>query len=486
MVVKMNNFFIIFTIFAFFLLLAFGSSTSDSTIQKRMQKQKERAMHPTVNKNLLRTKPQQGDFILGKQGNKYVCWDTKQDGHILIIGGSGSGKSSCFIIPFLLSNPGATVFAIDIKGELVAKGRHQDDPNTCIFSPHDHRNYGFDPFFALNEKSSAQDILVVMRTVAFALIPLGESKDKFWPISARNMLTGLLIYYYKTGKRDLISCIDTILGCPIREQVDEIINSADAHSNEYKYLNQFSGMADETLLSVYSNMANSLSCFSDTDLRWAFSEAPRKVSPLTLEEEKSIFLSIPEHKLAPYSGILAMMINLTLDTLSKRPEGSRRIFFLLDELGRIVSGGSFDSLIDSIMTLRSKSITMCTAVQQLESLLTGFSEAKVTTLVGNCNVKIVLDASSSKTQKTVCSDWVPKYIQRKQSKSSGTKNRTNSYSFEEKERLSASDLMTLPQRKEAVVITPYGYSMIKKCPYFVDKYLKEKYDFIKKSNDERK
>lgn len=444
-------------------------------------------MHPPVNKNLLRAKPQQGDFILGKQGNKYVCWDTTKDGHILIIGGSGSGKSSCFIIPFLLSNPDATVFAMDIKGELIAKGRHQDDPNTCIFSPHDHRNYGFDPFYDLNEKSSSQDILVTMRTVAFSLITLGDSKDKFWPISARNMLTGLLVHYYKSGKKDLIACIDAILGCPIREQVDEIINSADARSNEYKYLNQFSGMADETLLSVYSNMANSLSCFSDDDLRWAFSEAPRKLSPLTLEEEKSVFLSIPEHKLAPYSGILAMLINLTLDELSKRPESSHRIFFLLDELGRIVSsGGALDGLIDVSMTLRSRCVSLCLVVQQIESLQTGFSEHKVTTLVGNCNIKIVLDASSSKTQKTVCSDWIPKYIQRKQSKSTGTKNRTNSYSFEEKDRLLPSDLMTLPQRKEAVVITPYGFSMIKKCPYFVDKYLKEKYDFIKKSNDERK
>ena len=51
-------------------------------------------MHPPVHKTLLRTKPQKDDFILGKQGNKYVCWDTKQDGHILIIGGSGSGKTT--------------------------------------------------------------------------------------------------------------------------------------------------------------------------------------------------------------------------------------------------------------------------------------------------------------------------------------------------------------------------------------------------------
>lgn len=472
----MNDIFLYLIVFLIFVLFMFSSNvTSDSTIKKRMKKEKQKAMHPPVDAKLLRTKPTEGDFILGRQGNKYVCWHTKQDGHILIIGGSGSGKSSCYIIPFLLTNPNATVFAIDIKGELVAKGKRRNDPRVCVFSPYDHSGYGFDPFYALTANSSEQDKLSTMQTIAFSLIPLGNEKDKFWAISARNMLIGLLLYYYDIGKQDLILCIDAILGCPIREQVDEIINSIEPECNTYKYMNQFSGMADETLLSVYSNMANSLTCFSDKNLHWAFSDAPRKVSPETLEQKKSVFLSIPEHKLAPWSGALAMIVNLTLDALSKRPENSHRIFFLLDELGRIVSsGGSLDGLVDASMTLRSRQVSLCLVIQQIESLQTGFPEHKVTTLIGNCQIKIILDASSCKTQKTVCGDWVPKYIQRKQSKSTSSKNRNNSFSFEEKDRLTPSDLMSLTKNNEAVVITPLGYSMLKKCPYYKDRFF-EKY-----------
>ncbi len=472
----MNDIFLYSIIFLVFVLFMFSSSvTSDSTIKKQMKKEKQKAMHPPVDAKLLRTKPTEGDFILGRQGNKYVCWHTKQDGHILIIGGSGSGKSSCYIIPFLLTNPNATVFAIDIKGELVAKGKRRNDPRVCVFSPCNYSGYGFDPFYALTANSSEQDKLSTMQTIAFSLIPLGNEKDKFWAISSRNMLIGLLLYYYDIGKQDLIMCIDAILGCPIRGQVDEIINTTEPLSNAYKYLNQFFGMADETLLSVYSNMANSLTCFSDKNLHWAFSDAPRKVSPNTLEQKKSVFLSIPEHKLAPWSGALAMIVNLTLDALSKRSENSHRIFFLLDELGRIVSsGGSLDGLVDASMTLRSRQVSLCLVIQQIESLQTGFPEHKVTTLIGNCQIKIILDASSSKTQKTVCGDWVPKYIQRKQSKSTGSKNRNNSFSFDEKDRLTPSDLMSLTRNNEAVVITPLGYSMLKKCPYYKDRFF-EKY-----------
>ena len=471
----MNDIFLYSIIFLVFVLFMFSSNvTSDSNIKKRMKKEKQKAMHLPVDAKLLRTKPAEGDLILGRQGNKYVCWNTKQDGHILIIGGSGSGKSSCYIIPFLLTNPNATVFAIDIKGELVAKGKRKNDPRVCVFSPCDYSGYGFDPFYALTANSSEQDKLSTMQTIVFSLIPLGNEKDKFWAISSRNMLIGLLLYYYGIGKQDLIMCIDAILGCPIREQVDEIINSIEPECNTYKYMNQFSGMADETLLSVYANMTNALTCFTDANLRWAFSDAPKKVSPNTLEQKKSVFLSIPEHKLAPWSGALAMIVNLTLDALSKRSENSHRIFFLLDELGRIVSsGGSLDGLVDASMTLRSRQVSLCLVIQQIESLQTGFPEHKVTTLIGNCQIKIILDASSSKTQKTVCGDWVPKYIQRKQTKSTGAKNRNNSFSFEEKDRLTPSDLMSLTRNNEAVVITPLGYSMIKKCPYYKDRFFKK-------------
>lgn len=480
-----ENIIIIVIILMIVSLFIFSGGTSDSKIRKNLQKQKEKAMHPRAERSLLRTEPRQGDLILGKQGEKYVCWDTQKDAHCLVIGGSGSGKSSSLVLPFLLNNPDTPVLAVDIKGELVKKGRYMDDPRICIFSPQNHNNYGFDVFYGLNENSSQQEILETMQIVTFSLIPLGNTKDSYWAISARNMLTGLLIYYYNTGHHNIISIIDCILGSPINDQVEEVMNTAEPTANEYKYLTQFSGMADETIMSVYSNMAICLSSFSDLNIRWAFGDAEKKVSPLTLEEKKSIFLCIPEHKLTAWSGQLALIINLTLDALSKRPENSHKILIVLDELGRIVSSGTagLDGLIDASMTLRSRKVTLFLVIQQIESLYTGFSEHKVTTLIGNCSIKIVLDASSSKTQRTVCSEWVPKYIQRRQSKSSGGRSNSNNYSFAEQDTLTPADLMSLVKNNEEVVITPLGYMMLKKCPYYRDKYLKPKAEKIKNQNE---
>lgn len=43
--------------------------------------------------------------------------------------------------------------------------------------------------------------------------------------------------------------------------------------------------------------------------------------------------------------------------------------------------------------------------------------------------------------------------------------------------------MDLQKTGEAVIITPLGYSMVRKCPYYLDKTLKDKADRIKKINE---
>jgi len=56
-------------------------------------------------------------FVFGKYNNDYVLKPETEDGHIMIVGGVGSGKSTCIAIPTLRSWR-ASIFAIDIKGEL--------------------------------------------------------------------------------------------------------------------------------------------------------------------------------------------------------------------------------------------------------------------------------------------------------------------------------------------------------------------------------
>ena len=445
---------------------------------------KHKAMYPEIPRELLHKEPT--GIILGKdkRTGKYVCKLLEEDGHVFLIGGSGSGKSSAFVIPALLINKKARIFAVDIKGELSFKSAKYGSKHVLIFNPSDRSKYGYDPLYNLTEKSSTQQIMETMQTITYSLISMPAGlKDPFWKNSARNLLLGLLIYYYKQGARDFVGIIDEILGRPVKESIQAVMDNAKPNSVEYRYIVQFKDMEDETLGGIVAEMSNHIVIFAnDQDVRYAFKDNPSKLNPLKLEEGYSVYLSIREEKLSAYYDVMQLIINQTLSQLEKRPEDSEPVIFVIDELPRILSAGKLDRLLDGARTLRSRKVCLFLITQSTEALMSAFTENEVTDLISNCPYVIVLSASSSKTQKSVCS-WCGKYKVRKTSWSGGsTKDRKTTVSYEEKDIVEPSDLMTLKNSGEAILITPYGYSRVKKVPYYEDKILKPIAEKIVKYN----
>ena len=442
---------------------------------------RSRAKYPKLNKKLLFKNPT--GIIFGKWKNRYVCKPNDVDGHCFIIGGSGSGKSSCLVIPTLLANPDIAKFVLDIKGELSFKSVKYGSENIAIFNPQDRSTYGYNPFFLLNKDSTNQTILETMQLVAFSLIQLNaHEKDPFWKVSARNLLIGLLIYYYKQGVTDFVSIVDEILGKPIEENIQAVMENSKPNSNEYHYIVQFSNMAKETLYSVVGNINNHLVIFAnDNDIRFAFKDNPLKMNPHMLEDGYSIYLSIREEKLSAYYDVLQLIINQTLAELEKRPEDSHNILFCIDELPRILSAGKLEHLLDGIKTLRSRRVTLFLITQSLEALMNAYSENEVADIISNCPYIVVLSASSVKTLKLL-TELCGKYRAKKRQWNGDGKKQKISITFEDKPIVKPDELMTLQNTGEAILISPYGYSRIKKTPYYKGKAFKDKANEIIKYN----
>lgn len=443
---------------------------------------KQSAMYPEVSQQLIAGSKPSG-IVLGKYRGKYVCRPVEQDGHYLIIGGSGSGKSSALIIPTLLINNGVPAFVLDIKGELSRLAKKKGDARVHIFNPNDRRSYGYDPFYNLKKESTEQEILETMQMVTFSLISLSANvKDPFWKISARNMLCGLMIYHYKRGKHNLVDIMDAILGQPIKASIQEVMTGSEPTTAEYRYLVAFSDLADETISGIYAEMASNIIVFAnDQDIRYALKHNSLKCSPVDLENGNSIYVVIREDKLTAYNQVLQLIINQTLNALERRPEKSEPILFLIDELPRILSAGKIERLLDASRTLRSRNVRLILVTQSVEALMTVYSENEVVDLISNCNYKIVLDASSQKTQHMI-REWCGKYRELKKTwNGAGTKQKTG-VSFEEKPIVEESDLMTLAQTGEVILICPYGYFRIQKTPYYRDKNLKKLADEVAEYN----
>lgn len=460
---------------------------------------KSRFLYPVVSKNLLHKEP--CGIVFGKDARtgKYVCQDTNNCGiaHELIIGGSGSGKSSCLILPTLLCNRDQTVVAIDIKGELSAKSvKYSEaalDGHICILNPSDRNMYGYDPLYELNavKEPTKQQIISTWQQIAVCLVNKSpDEKDPYWSDSARNLCMGLSIYYYKQGCTEFLDVIDRILGAPITEQVKEVLDKAKPTSTEYRYIVQFGDLTDDkgkvTLGTIYSNLANKLTLFvNDSDLRYWLKTNPRRCTPYTVfKERKSVYLVLKEEKLDVYAGLLKLIIDQLLKEAERQPDVSggegKNVLFIIDELPRLLQSGKIMSLLSGTKTLRSKGVILCMVTQSYSALQQAYSKPEVDDLINNAEYVVCLSAKDMSTAKMI-SAWCGKYLERAVSRQDG-KSKSKSTSYTDKDILSEADLLKLQESGEAILISPYGWNRIKKTPYYKDKYFKKISDDIIKSN----
>ncbi|MBQ8982112.1 MAG: type IV secretory system conjugative DNA transfer family protein [Lachnospiraceae bacterium] len=443
---------------------------------------KAKAMYPPV-PDQLKFKVPTG-FVLGKDKKFYIGKPFDLDGHACIIGGSGAGKSSSHVIPTILSALKAGVFAVDIKGELSRTTVKKGDPNIHIINPKDRTSCGWNPFYRLNEQSTAQDIDETMRMIAYSLIPLpADIKDPFWKQSARSLLIGLLTYYYDSGQHDLISIVDSIKERPIRESVASAIETLHPESYSYRYLIEFKDLADETFTGITREIDNHLMIFvTNEDVRYMFKFNPHRADPSLLDEGHRIFLSIHENALTSLYDVIQLIVNQTLMSLEARSEDAPAVVVLLDELPRLVSAGKIEKLTDAVKTLRSRNVTLILVIQSVDGLMCAYTEHEVYDLLSNCSYIAVLSATTPNTQKMIC-DWVGKYKCKKQAWNRNGKDYKISVSFDDMDIVEPSELMTLSNTGEVVLITPYGYFRVKKVPYYSDPILSKQAAEIKEYND---
>ena len=122
--------------------------------------------------------------------NHYVGKPKEYEGHVLILGGSGSGKSSCIVVPTLIKSWHSPFVAIDIKGELKREYDNQKhERKSQVFSLREEDGSNYDPLEFIR-KEGENNLISNVRELVNALIPLPvDVREPFWIESARNLVT---------------------------------------------------------------------------------------------------------------------------------------------------------------------------------------------------------------------------------------------------------------------------------------------------------
>jgi type IV secretion system protein VirD4 len=397
-------------------------------------------------------------FFFGKRGHKYITISEDKDGHILVVGGPGTGKSSCIAIPTIITWH-ERIFAIDIKGEL-----SQKSGRLCqIFNPSDPNTLGYDPFYNLNNNNNR---VADAKEIALSLIPIPHDiKDPFWKESAQNLLTACILHF-SSENYNFIDTMAAIQSQPIEQLIEDIYqNTKDRDAR--LFINQFIGLDIKTLSGIYTELANKIMVFAtDPQLKVALSKK-NNIQPSDLENGLDVFLSINEEKLEQWKGLLNLIVQQFLKHFERRPDGEATpILFLLDEFARL---GKIDAIANGLATLRSKKIHICLITQSLAQLDDIYGQSKRKVIVDCCSYKAILNATDADTQEYF-SRLIGTFEKEKVTNSASYEHFTKigrgtgiSRSTEDKRIIKPEDFAYLD---DIVLITPHGHMRVDKVYYF--------------------
>ena len=333
--------------------------------------------------------------------------------NILVIGGSGSGKTRFFVKPnlmqmhssFVVTDPKGTVLVE--CGKMLKKGKYKIKVlNTINFAKSMHYN----PFAYLR---SEKDILKLVNTIIVNTKGEGQqSGEDFWVKAEKLYYTALIAYIWYEApeeEQNFAMLIDMIDASEAREDDENFKNAVDLLFDELaeKDPNHFAVRqyakyklaAGKTAKSILISCGARLAPFDIKELRDLMEYDDLELD--TLGEQKTALFVIISDTDATFNFVVSIMysqlFNLLCDKADDVYNGRLPVHvrMLLDEFANIGQIPQFEKL---IATIRSREIS-ASIILQSKSQLKAIYKDNADTIEGNCDTTLFLGGKEKTTLK---------------------------------------------------------------------------------------
>ena len=332
--------------------------------------------------------------------------------NVLVVGGSGSGKTRFWLKPNLLQCHSSYVVT-DPKGSIVVEcgnallknGYKLKILNTINFKKSMHYN----PFAYVH---SEKDILKLVTTLMTNTKGEGSGGDPFWEKSERLLLTALIAYlHYEASveEQNFATLLEMLNTMQVLEDDEEYQNPVDLLFEELakKKPNSFAGRqyklyklaAGKTAKSILISCGARLAPFDIQELRDLTMYDELQLD--TLGDKKTALFLIMSDTDSTFNFLISMvytqLFNLLCDKADDVYGGKLPIHVrcLIDECANI---GQIPNLEKLVATIRSREISAC-LVLQARSQLKAIYKDNADTIVGNMDSQIFLGGSEPTTLK---------------------------------------------------------------------------------------
>ena len=188
--------------------------------------------NPFARKNIVyRPAPKARGVLLGKKYGLLAYSPEPDEGHIIVMGPSGTGKTSALLIPTLRSWQG-TALVVDISGDISA---NVGMPNKIIFDPTAKDCVPYDVFASIDAAPDESERQERLEQLAYLLLPDKANDSEagiFFAKNGRKMITAALICYYGMGWGFVEIC-EYFLGHDWRSLLNDIAQQKNKIANMY-------------------------------------------------------------------------------------------------------------------------------------------------------------------------------------------------------------------------------------------------------------
>ena len=334
--------------------------------------------------------------------DNYLPVDKRGNVNVLVVGGSGSGKSASYSIPNACQLLGSYVFT-DPKGELYdktagfLKANGYDIKVLNLVKPQN--SDGYNPLMHI---SSEIDVDVIANTIVKGQKNDTSGSDPFWDDSAEMLLKALIYYLMATRpeeEQNLASCAELVRAANtnggsnlLTELISKLPYDHPARMN-YKSIEI---APEKTYSSILSTLQSKLGKFDSKEIAELTSTDTIDFEEIGNRKTAVYVISSDTH--TAYDFLLTIFFSQMIQQLYNYADengGALKIptYFILDEFANIGKVPDFDK---KISTSRSRKISFSVILQNLDQLEAVY-EKSYETIIGNCDTHVFLGSNSYKT-----------------------------------------------------------------------------------------
>ena len=332
--------------------------------------------------------------------------------NVLIVGGSGSGKTRFWIKPnllqmhssYVLTDPKGTTI-LEVGNAFVQKGYRIKVFNTINFKKSMHYN-------PLAYVHSEKDILKLVTALMTNTKGEGQGGDPFWDKAERLLLVALIAYLHEeapTEEQNFATLLEMLNTMQVSEEDESYQNPVDLlfEQLEKRKPNSFAGRqyrlyklaAGKTAKSILISCGARLAPFDIQELREITAYDELELD--TLGDRKTVLFLIMSDTDSTFNFLISMVYTQLFNLLCDKADdvyGGRlpiHVRCLIDECANI---GQIPNLEKLAATIRSREISAC-LVLQARSQLKALYKDNADTIIGNMDSQIFLGGSEPSTLK---------------------------------------------------------------------------------------